>query len=393
MKNTYLNWVYSYLLLFIFFSCSEKELQPISESLGKPGVVTDIAVEPSAGGATISYKIPTSEDLLAVKCVYTTSNNKQYEETASYFENKLSLHGYNDTLEHVATLYAVNRAQEISDPIKVKFRPLESPLSKAIKTVKIDADFGGARFNWNNPEKVPLNIEFLGPDTAGNASTLNILTSDIDKNTYNIRGYDSELYQFSMIISDNYGNFSDTISTEILPMHEERLDKKKMSVMNLANDASLANWAGKDIYMIDDNVMTEGIFGTNALPGASMTFDLGVKAKLSRFVMFQRPLENLLYNSGNPRTMDVYVCDHKPDPSGDWSEWTKVMTCEIVKPSGSPGNTITDLDIEAALKGHDLPFDISLPPTQYVRIVLLTAWANTTYCAMGEIDFYGDIQE
>lgn len=67
-------------------------------------------MEPSAGGATISYKIPNSEDLLAVKCVYTLSDGKENEVMASYYENKLLLQGYNDTLEHTAVLYAVNRA-------------------------------------------------------------------------------------------------------------------------------------------------------------------------------------------------------------------------------------------------------------------------------------------
>lgn len=74
MKTIYLSFI---LLLLVFSSCSEKELQPISSSsLGKPGVVTDVVVEPSAGGATISYKIPNSEDLLAVKCLYTLPNAK-----------------------------------------------------------------------------------------------------------------------------------------------------------------------------------------------------------------------------------------------------------------------------------------------------------------------------
>lgn len=378
-------------LLWAFSSCSEKEQLPISSSLGKPGIVTDVIIEPSAGGATISYKIPKSEDLLAVKCIYTLADGKECETTASYFENKLQIQGYNDTLEHTAKIYAVNRAQELSDPIEVKFHPLESPLSKAIKTVAIEADFGGARFIWRNPEKEPLNVEFLGPDSLGTSVTINILTSDIDNNSYNIRGYDPKLYEFSMIISDNYNNYSDTLSAEVLPLFEEKLDKKKMSIMNLSNDKSLTNWSGRDIYLIDDNLLTEGIFATNTLPGASMTFDLGVVTKLSRFVIFQR--EITCYRHGNPKTMEVYVCDHKPSLSGDWSEWTKVMDCELVKPSGSPGNTLTDLDMEVARNGHEFPFEFSLPPTRYVRIVFLTAWENTTYCNMAEVEFHGNVQK
>lgn len=178
MKTKYLSFI---LLLLAFSSCSEKELSPISGSLGKPGIVTDVTVEPLAGGATISYKIPNSEDLLAVKCVYTLSGDRENEVMVSYYENKLLIQGYNDTLEHTATLYAVNRAQELSDPVEVKFYPKESPLSKAIKTATIKADFGGAGFSWRNSDKVPLNVELLGPDSVGQMSTLNILTSDIEK--------------------------------------------------------------------------------------------------------------------------------------------------------------------------------------------------------------------
>ena len=48
MKTKYLSFI---LLLLAFSSCSEKELSPISGSLGKPGIVTDVTVEPLAGGA------------------------------------------------------------------------------------------------------------------------------------------------------------------------------------------------------------------------------------------------------------------------------------------------------------------------------------------------------
>lgn len=86
MKTKYLSFI---LLLLAFSSCSEKELSPISGSLGKPGIVTDVTVEPLAGGATISYKIPNSEDLLAVKCVYTLSGDRENEVMVSYYETSM----------------------------------------------------------------------------------------------------------------------------------------------------------------------------------------------------------------------------------------------------------------------------------------------------------------
>jgi len=388
MKTRYLN-----LILFIWAlsSCSEKELSPISGSLGKPGVVTDVVVEPSAGGATISYRIPKSEDLLAVKCTFLLSNGREREVTTSYFENELLIEGYNDTSEHTATIYAVNRAGELSDPVEIKFSPLESPLAIAIKTTTIQADFGGANFRWRNSKKAPLNIEFLGPDDLGKPITKNILTSDIDKNSYSVRGYMPELATFSMIISDNFGNYSDTISAEVIPFFEEKLDKKKMRVMRLGNDTPFSEWGCQDAYMIDDNVETFGHTAANALP-AALTIDLGTTAKLSRFTMHQRYFGGY-YIHGNPKKMEVYTCDNTPSPSGDWSEWTKIMDAEIVKPSGSPGGTVTDLDMETARNGHEFTFELEQPPMRYVRILITTAWDGMSYTSPAEITFYGENQE
>ena len=148
-------------LLLPFFFLFRKEQLPISESLGKPGELLPMLVEPTAGGAVVSYKIPNTEDLLAVKCLYTTTNGKEYEVTASYYEDKLAIQGYNDTSEHTATIYAVNRAPRVVRSDRSEVYPIESALAKAIKSVAIEQDFGGARFSWRNPEKAPLNIEFL----------------------------------------------------------------------------------------------------------------------------------------------------------------------------------------------------------------------------------------
>ena len=80
-----------------FSACTEKTLEPITDSLGKPGVVTDVKVESIAGGAIVSYRIPNSEDILAVKAVYTLSHGKETESVASFYENKIKIEGYNDT--------------------------------------------------------------------------------------------------------------------------------------------------------------------------------------------------------------------------------------------------------------------------------------------------------
>ena len=79
MKTKYYFSILTSVLLLC--SCSEKTLEPITGSLGKPGVVTDVNVEPIAGGAVVSYRIPNSEDILAVKAVLRLRMEKRRKES------------------------------------------------------------------------------------------------------------------------------------------------------------------------------------------------------------------------------------------------------------------------------------------------------------------------
>lgn len=388
MKKIYFSLI---TLLLAISSCEEKELSPISESLGKPDPVTEVVVESCAGGALISYKIPNTEDLLSVNCEYEV-NGVRHEAVASYFENKLKLEGFNDMEEHTAVLYAVNRSQVKSDPVEVKFTPKESPLSLAAKSVEIKADFGGARFQWRNPALASLTVEFMGPDENGEASTLRIFTSDIDKNSYTIRGFESKESTFSIVLSDNYGNKTEPISATVIPLFEEEVTKSNIKVMRLSDDPSWTNWEGRDEFLIDDNHSNFGSTPNNAVP-ATVTFDLGSVVKLSRFVLFHRFFSSTYYNHGNPQKMEIYICDHEPDQEGNWADWEKVLDCEVVKPSGSPGSIVTDLDMETARNGFEFNFDLEQKPVRYVRLRVIQAWGSTTFTNFAEIDFYGDVIE
>lgn len=392
MKTRYLKWI---VFAFIICSCSEKQLEPISDSLGKPGIVTEVTVEAIPGGAVISYRIPESEDILAVKGVYTLADGKEHTTTASFYDNKLVIQGYNDVEQHDVELYAVNRAQEISDPVKVSFQPLESSLSKIAKTVSIISDFGGAQFNWKNEDRAPVTMEFLAQDSVGLMQVMKIITTQSDSSRQSLRGYAPEPRLFATIIRDNFGNASDTIYPPqgmIIPLFEEKLDKRKMNVMKLTNDASFTNWEGMDNYLIDDDHDTFGHSANSSLP-ASFTVDLGQVAKLSRIVMFQRKYSDSYYNWGNPQMFTVYGCDKKPSQDGNWSEWTKIMDCEIIKPSGSPSGTVTDEDITAAEIGNEFTFELTQTPLRYIRIMIESTFGGTTFTHPADVDFYGESTE
>lgn len=390
MRNKYLLFT---ILLIIVFSCEEKKLEPITASLGKPQKVTIDSVKALPGGAIIYYRIPNVEDILGVKGVYALTTGKTYEASSSFYENKLEILGFNDTLVHEVRLFTYNRAQELSDSVIVSFNPLESPLSKVIPTVRIISDFGGAQFNWTNEYKAPMNFEFLAQDSLGQLQTRRIISSGADTARQSLRGYDPEPRIFAVIIRDNYGNASDTIYPEggtILPMYEEKLDKTKMTIMKLGNDQNFTNWEGMDSYIIDDDHDTFGHSPNSSIP-APFTIDLGCTAMISRVVMHQRRFSDTYYNWGNPQKFTIYGKVDRPSQSGDWSEWTKIMDCEIIKPSGSPSGTVTDEDMAAAEAGHEFTFELDQEPLRYIRIVITSTFGGTTFTHPADVDIYGEV--
>lgn len=386
-------------LLFIVCSCSEKQLEPITGSLGKPGVVTEVNMKAVAGGVVVSYRIPKSEDILGVKGVYALADGKTYEASASFYENKLEILGYNDTEIHTAKLYAINRAQELSDPVEISFTPLESSLSKTIKTMDIVKDFGGAQFNWINEDRSPFTLEFLAQDSLGRMQAMKIITSESDTARQTLRGYAPEPRLFATIIRDYWGNASDTIypkEGKLIPLFEEKLKKQDMKVMKLSNDANFTNWEGTDAFLIDDNYDTFGHSPNSSVP-AALTIDLGCLAKVSRVVIYQRNgVGNATagyYMWGNPKKIQIFGCVNKPSQSGDWNEWTKIIDGAIIKPSGSPVHTNTDEDIAVAQSGHEFVFELTQAPLRYIRVNILSTWEGTSYTHPAEVSVYGEVLE
>jgi len=379
------------LIVLILFSCTEKKLEPISPSLGKPGTIEILSQEAIGGGVIVTYKIPNSEDILCVKAEYTLSGGRTFESTASYFENTLTICGFNDTNEHEAEIYVVNRAQVKSDPVTLKFTPLEASYLKTAKSMQIIQDFGGAQFSWLNPDKAPLTFEFFAQDSVGKLQAMRVINSSADTMKLSLRGYQPDPPRwFAAVIRDYWDNVTDTIypQDKISPLLELKIDKTAMKVMKLGNDASFTNWEGMDQYIIDDNKDTFGHSADGSVP-AAFTIDMARMVKLSRFVMFNRYFNNSYYSWGNPKTFEVYVCFTTPSSSGDWSEWTKLMDCIEVKPSGEAGTTMTDEDLAAALAGFEFEVDLDLPAVRYIRFVITSTWENTSFTHPDELDFYG----
>jgi hypothetical protein len=116
---------------------------------------------------------------------------------------------------------------------------------------------------------------------------------------------------------------------------------------------------------------------------------LGQIAKLSRLVLYQR--SDRYFAWGNPKAFEVYVASDRPSQDGNWDSWIKIASCEIIKPSGTPGTTNTDEDVAAAQAGFEVAFPLEMEAVRYVRIVVLNTWEGTTFCHPAEVTFYGEV--
>ncbi len=391
-------------LVMLFFACSEKQLEPINDSKEKPGTVSDIVVMWSPGGAIISFKLPADDDILGVKAVYTLTNGKQRESVTSFYGDNLKIEGYNDTNEHEALLYTVSRSQQLSDPVSVKFTPLESPLNKAARTMEISSDFGGAYYTWKNLDKVMLTAEMLVEGDDGKMKTVRIATSNLENPFFSVRGYDPVPRKFGIVLKDNWDNTTDIIYPEggtVTPWLEMTLDKQFWSIYKvngsyLPGDATFTNWEGRDEYMFDGDVNTYGHSYSGSLP-VSITIDLGKPAMLSRVTFFQRfNASNTggYYNWGNPRRIIVFACKDAPT-TGNWDEWTELIDYTITKPSGTNDQyTVnTDEDLQAGQNGHEASFPISSESYRYLRFRFMTSWESRPYVHPAEITVQGVYEE
>lgn len=379
--------------LFVFAGCAEKELTPISGNKDKPDPIVVEKVESIPGGARIVYTIPGTPNLQMIKAFYTRSNGEKQVAAVSKYENSLLITGYNDTDEHDVVLRAVSDAMIESDPVTIKIRPDISPLKKIQESMQILPDFGGARFTWENEEKVPVTIDLLAADDKGILKLSRIHYSSATTSYQALRGYEPIARTFAAVVRDMFGNESDTIypAGKILtPILEMEVDKKKMSMYTVKGDGDFNIYGTRDFWMFDGDVNT---FAHSSAPPAIFTFDLGRPVKLSRFKVWNRYFENNYYHWGNLRFFKVYGRLDVPSKDGNWDEWALIANCEEVKPSGIVNTKeMTNEDIAVAEAGFEFEIGFDIPPVRYLRFSVEQTWSGTSFAHPAEFSFWGQYE-
>lgn len=385
------------LTLLSFVACDEYEHGPSSTDSVNPAKVENATITPINGGFDISYDLPDDKDLLYVKAVYTDNKGVEAETKTSAFDNKIQILGFNDLEEKTIRLYAVDRSENISEPVVIKGTPLISPLHLIQQRLSIVEDFGGAKFSWINETKAPISIALYSKNAQGKLELIKTYYSSQKEATVSLRGFAPIPTLFAAVIRDRHDNFSDIIYANtpdklLTPLYEERLNKTLFKKVVLQNDVSWNAWGGDYLNLFDDNKDTFAHTQGDHVGPSILTVDLGVNVNLSRINVLQR--QDLgtwaAYTHGNPKKYAIYGSKVIPSPDGNLDNWIKLRDCESTKPSGLPLGQNTDEDVSHFVAGDEYSFD-KASEIRYLRFVVYETWDGSSYIDFSEITFWGNI--
>lgn len=387
------------LLTIVIAGCKQESLnKPTITNNNGPGTVSNVQVQNLNGQATLTYSLPGDNDLFYVKAVYETSPGKTREVIASHYTNNLTVDGFGDTLAHVVKLYAVNSSEKASAPVSVTVNPLTPPFLLAFRSLKVTPTFGGFNVTCDNTAKDNLAIVPM-VDTANNGQYVQPKGMD---NIYSnsvlikaaVRGQPAIERKYAFFVRDRFLNKSDTLFLKFTPFYEEQFAKSDWSVYKLPGDATNL-YSYTDVTKIFDGNFTGGwpncLFTVESAGSPQMvTIDLGKQRVFSRFIL--NPfieIGNVYYVRGNLRDFEIWG-SNAPNVNGALdASWTKLVTCNIVKPSGSPSGTETAADYKYAHDGWGFDFPAGLSGYRYLRIRSLRNWTGSYFMSISEFTLFG----
>jgi hypothetical protein len=400
MKSVYYSIISIVAGIALTVSCNEDRIgQPPKDSI-PPSPVFNVQVEELPGGAKITYELPNEQDISYVKGEFLFQGEKR-DVRSSIYENSLIVEGLGSVEPVEITLYLVDHSENISEPVTKTFTPKRPPIETILESMKLVADFSGCNVAWENPLGVEIGLFFLAADDEGVLEEIDVLFTDAVKYNHTMRKkegqFDTNERLFAVTVMDKWGNTSDTVYAILAPFFEKELDKKLFAEGNLPYDNTSVNnnrplrniWDGKT------NVIWHTVAGTITISPQFFTINLGVEAKLSRFILWNRG-ESYYYGQFNPQFFEVWGArELKTEvPNEYWYEdwkndWELLGDYEVVKPSGSPYGTVTADDKAIADAGFNFPFPLSSEPARYVRFVVKQTFMNALALHIAEITLFG----
>lgn len=383
-------------LLMALGGCQTDFVKPLESDKEAPSPVRDVAYVKQPGAVMLSYTLPSDPDLLYVAARYTNKQGKQHEFKASYFTNILFVEGFGDTDTYSVDVYAVDRSENYSEPVRIQVTPDTPPVQAAYESLEIVPDFGGMTFSFNNEARADLTIYVSTPNVDNEMANAETFYTGLPKATFSVRGYLDTSRDFEIYFQDKWGNSSQVRKENLTPIYETELNKSKFREVFLPGDFPCTSYDSKMEYIWDGRAAADGDGQAGAHTGIEehkgptwFTFDLGVLAKLSRFNLKFVQDDKHFYNDVSPKTYEIWGCAEL-DKSGSWDSWTRLLQITNEKPSGLPGGELTEDDRLAAREGDNANFPLDASRVRYIRIKCIDNWTGNSNMVFTEVTFWGD---
>lgn len=411
----------------------------------KPEKLTVNKVIPLSGGLEIHFSLPAGNpNHSQVVATYANKAGDQVEFKVSRYSNKILVEGFFGTEEVTVEMAVVDESGNRSDITYVKDRPLLSPVEIARQSLVASAAFGGVKLEWNNDQALPFAIHVLTEDeiqkgvkTLIEDPTKTIYSSDSLNTSIYLRQYDNVEQTFGFVLSDKWGNRTDTLIQLITPYKEDVIDFKLVEavpyfnptygttsldyaefgvdpITGLQNDATThsASFAPSTMF---NGVTTGNHFLARKFyiqpPGSStsertyvddvyVTFDLRQDLRLSRVQIYPRASSSYLYSRSSVKRFRIWGTDDAN--STRWSKfpegWTLIGEYEGKMPANSASITQEETDYfyfsqEYAITEDNV--DIEATPTasfRYMRLQLMESYTkNENFYTINEFKMFGEV--
>lgn len=260
-------------------------------------------------------------------------------------------------------------------------------LSPSALTVNLEILFGAAESIKYTAEPIPSN------------STETILwkSSDVKVATVSQTGLITAIGAGNAIVTvEGSGGFVKkeiTVTVKKTGDDPLRFDSKLFSRQILPGDNFLNKNDGWPLEKIWDGNRASAGGSSCSLPGPqSFTFDMGAVGNLAYFHLFTWKSLGEGYppfSEGNVKKFEVWGSESL-DASGSWDSWTKLMDCEVIKPSGLPIMQYNAADVQASDAGQKFynqsNYNVKV---RYIRVKVLQTWEGIPCFRICEIELYG----
>lgn len=438
------------LYTFIVIACSDTYLglEKIQTDTTNPGKVIVNKIVPRPGALEINFSLPKGDaDVAQIVASYFTKEGKKMEFNVSRYSSSILVEGLMGTGEVTVELKSVDNSGNESEIVTVKGRPLASSVEIARESLNVEPTFGGVKIEWQNPEGNFLAIHVLTEDTTQIKGVISFIEDQskiiysrdtaMNKTFAYVRNYPDTEHKFGFVISDKWGNRSDTLTGYWTPYREDRIEYQHIEAMNVFNYTYHVGYRDYDLYGVDPvtgiqndanfyaswaspatlfnnnttslafycyrfvkNLLDPDESTHNYISSAYCTYDLNVDTRLNRMKIFWRP--DRYYQLNSVKRLRFWgTDDNNPNRFTQFPEgWTMIGEYEALDAEDNMHPTPEEEEFMA----NGIDFSISddninpnADPTavfRYLRVEMLDVYGIGfhTY-TMNEIQLWGQIQK